>query len=216
MFNDCPCHAVLSSTYMLSSDDLVHSAWSVKKCIIFPEIIFATPTPTPHWKKKLMQNSYHFQMHLAYILLMALFLWKFSAADLHWCSHGCSYYKIQGNKNVINKLIQTLKVQLYWNIYFRINNCTSLQKILPYVISVKEIFYWDSKRLKSNFVETALFLRCRLAFKFTVLIHDSQKNQCRYLNISTPRLQGHPQVFFNGLSIPKIISILTSNIWRAF
>lgn len=148
--------------------------WSVKKnCIIFPEIIFATPPP--HWKKKLMQNSYHFQMHLAYILLMALFLWKFSAADLHWCSHGCSYYKIQGNKNVINKLIQTLKVQLYWNIYFRINNCTSLQKILPYVISVKEIFYSDSKRLKSNFVETALFLRCRLAFKFTVFIHDSQK-----------------------------------------
>lgn len=98
--------------------------------------------PPPTEKKKLMQNSYHFQMHLAYILLMALFLWKFSAADLHWCSHGCSYYKIQGNKNVINKLIQTLKVQLYWNIYFRINNCTSLQKILPYVISVKEIFYW--------------------------------------------------------------------------
>lgn len=131
-----------------------------KKCIIFPEIILAPPPPFE--KKKIMQNSYHFQMHLAYILLMALYLWKFSAADLHWCSHSCSYYKIQGNKNVINKLIQTLKAQLYWNIYFRINNCTSLQKILPYAISVKEIFYWDSKRLKSNFVETALFLRCRL------------------------------------------------------
>lgn len=175
MFNDCPCHAVLSSTYMLSSDDLVHSAWSVKCQKMHYISRNHLRNPAPPLKKKLMQNSYHFQMHLAYILLMALFLWKFSAADLHWCSHGCSYYKIQGNKNVINKLIQTLKVQLYWNIYFRINNCTSLQKILPYVISVKEIFYWDSKRLKSNFVETALFLRCRLAFKFTVFIHDSQK-----------------------------------------
>lgn len=145
-----------------------------KNALYFQKSSSQPPRP-PHWKKKLMQNSYHFQMHLAYILLMALFLWKFSAADLHWCSHGCSYYKIQGNKNVINNLIEMLRVQLYWNIYFRINNCTSLQKILPYVISVKEIFYWDSKRLKSNFVETALFLRCQLAFKFTVFIHDSQK-----------------------------------------
>lgn len=176
MFNDCPCHAVQSWTYMLSSDDLVHSAWSVKckkKCIIFPEIILAPPPP-PLKKKKLMQNSYHFQMHLAYILLMALFLWKFSAADLHWCSHGCSYYKMQGNKNVINKLFQTLKSNFIET--FILGSITApVQKILPYVISVKEIFYWDSKRLKSNFVETALFLRCRLAFKFTVFIHDSQK-----------------------------------------
>lgn len=88
--------AVQSRTYMLSSVDLAHSAWSV---ILAP----------PPLKKKIMQNSYHFQMHLAYILLMALFLWKFSTPDLHWCSHSCSYYKIQGNKNVINKLFQTLK-----------------------------------------------------------------------------------------------------------
>lgn len=110
MFNDCPCHAVLSSTYMLSSDDLVHSAWSVKcqKMHYISRNHLRNPAPPP-LKKKLMQNSYHFQMHLAYILLMALFLWKFSAADLHWCSHGCSYYKMQGNKNVINKLFQTLK-----------------------------------------------------------------------------------------------------------
>lgn len=111
MFNDCPCHAVQSWTYMLSSDDLVHSAWSVKckKKMHYISRNHLSPPPTPFEKKKLMQNSYHFQMHLAYILLMALFLWKFSAADLHWCSHGCSYYKIQGNKNVINKLFQTLK-----------------------------------------------------------------------------------------------------------
>lgn len=149
-----------------------HEVWSVKKCIIFPEIIFATPPPL---KKKIMQTLTIFRCIWHIYCWWHFFYEKFSAADLHWCSHSCSYYKIQGNKNFINKLIQTLKVQLYWNIYFRINNCTSLQKILPYVISVKEIFYWDSKRLKSNFVETALFLRCRLAFKFTVFIHDSQK-----------------------------------------
>lgn len=68
MFNDCPCHAVLSSTYMLSSDNLVHSALSVKcqkKCIIFPEIIFAPPPTEKKTNAKLLPFSDAFGIYIA-------------------------------------------------------------------------------------------------------------------------------------------------------
>lgn len=140
MFNDYPCHAVQSRTYVLSSVDLVHSAWSVKK---MPYISRNHLSPYPNFSKKLMQNSYHFQMHLAYILLMALFLWKFSAPDLHWCSHSCSYYKIQGNKNVINKLFQTFKFIFIETFILGSITAPVFRKFYIILFLLKNL-YWDS------------------------------------------------------------------------
>lgn len=155
-------------------------------------------------------------MHLAYILLMALFLWKFSAADLHWCSHGCSYYKMQGNKNVINKLIQTLKSN--FNETFILGSITApvfrkfcLMLFLSKKFSIEIQNVQNPTLLKQHFFYVADW-HLNSPYSFMIL----KKNQCRYLNISSPRQQGQPQVFFNGLSISKIISILTSNILRAF